>query len=388
MACMAKTKAAGITPGMVHVLTLVPYKIFPAKFGGQKNIAQFFEHLAKACPVVCVTVKSNEPQYAKGYTLLNPLSDSPLRYINPFYFFTLRSIIRRYRITHLMLEHPYYGWLGILLKLFTGVRLVIRSQNIESLRWKSLGKGWWKILWWYERITHRMADLNFFITDNDLNYALKHFRLPAAACVTITYGVEIDRAPLAGERARCKKVLQQRHGIRPNETIFLFNGALNYLPNYTAVQALVQSVNPVLLQQNFSYKILICGKGLPPEMQELKEYAHQNIIYAGFVDDIDVYFKGSDSFLNPVVEGGGIKTKLIEALSYNLNAVSTASGAFGVDGRLTNSKLLVTPDYDWVCFADAAKKSIAIRSDIPAQYFEHFYWGNIIKQAVQFMERG
>ncbi|MBE7172450.1 MAG: glycosyltransferase [Williamsia sp.] len=371
----------------IRVLTLVPYKIFPARFGGQKNIALFFEHLAKACEVVCVTVKSNDPRYAKGYTLLNPLADVPLRYINPLYFFTLRRIIRQYRITHLMLEHPYYGWLGILLKLFTGVKLVIRSQNIESLRWKSLGKWWWKILWWYERATHRAAHDNFFITDNDREYAVKYFRLSPSKCTTVTYGVEIDRAPAAEERARCKKILQQRHGIEPGETIFLFNGALNYLPNSNAVQAIVQQVNPVLLREGLSYKIVICGKGLPEEMNGLKDYAHQNIIHAGFVEDIDTYFKGSDVFLNPVVEGGGIKTKLIEALSYNLNAVSSASGAYGVDTRLTNNKLLVTPDYDWPLFAQAAKQSAASRADIPAAYFGHFYWGHIIRRAVSFMQQ-
>lgn len=373
---------------MIRVLTLVPYKIFPAKFGGQKNIALFFEHLAKACSVVCVTVKSNDPSYAKGYTLLNRLSDTSFRYINPRYFFTLRKIVRRYGITHLMLEHPYYGWLGILLKTFTGVKLVIRSQNIESLRWKSLGKWWWKILWWYERTTHHAADDNFFITDNDREYAIQHFGLSAQKCITVTYGVEIDRAPLPAERAQCKKILRQRHNIQPEETIFLFNGALAYMPNWAAVQAIVQSVNPVLLQEGFPYKIIICGKGLPGEMNELKDYAHLNIIYAGFVDDIDVYFKGSDVFLNPVVEGGGIKTKLIEALSYNLNAVSTASGAFGVTTQLTNNKLLVTPDYDWQPFARAAKKSAANKNDIPSSYFEHFYWGHIIRRAIEFMQQG
>jgi hypothetical protein len=64
-------------------------------------------------------------------------------------------------------------------------------------------------------------------------------------------------------------------------------------------------------------------------MNELKNYADQNIIYAGFVDDISIYFKGADVFINPVSYGGGIKTKLVEALGYNLNAVSTSNGAIG-----------------------------------------------------------
>ncbi len=74
---------------MTKILSLVSYKILPAKLGGQKSLALFTEYLAKEAELVCVTVKSNDQLYAKGYLLLNILSDSALRYINLFYFFRL-----------------------------------------------------------------------------------------------------------------------------------------------------------------------------------------------------------------------------------------------------------------------------------------------------------
>ena len=367
---------------MTKILSLVPYKIFPAIAGGQKNSALFNDYLSQECSLVCVTVKSNEPQYAKDYELLNVLSNAPSRYINLFYFFTLRSIIRRYRITHLVIEHPYYGWLGLLLQAFTPVRLVVHSQNIESTRWKSLGKWWWKILWWYEGWVHRRAAYNFFITDEDTEFALLNFHLRASACTTVPYGITLRQIPLAEERKRCKETLRRRHGIAPQEAIFLFNGALDYKPNYHAVEAIVEKINPLLLQQGFAYKIIICGKGLPAGMNELKAYTHQHIIYAGFVDDIDAYFKAADVFMNPVVEGGGVKTKLVEALGYNSNAVSTMSGAWGINPGLTNGKLSIVPDSDWAAFAKAAVQIAANSTDTPQAFFEHFYWGNIISKVV------
>src|SRR5687768_11758342 len=103
---------------MAKILSLVPYKILPAFVGGQKGIALFNEYLAKESHLICVTVKDNNPKDAKGYQLLNILSSGTLRYINVFYFLTLRKIIRQHAITHLVLEHPYYGWLGMLLKKF------------------------------------------------------------------------------------------------------------------------------------------------------------------------------------------------------------------------------------------------------------------------------
>ncbi len=369
---------------MAKILSLVPYKIFPANFGGQRAIALFNEYLAKETALVCITVKSNDPAYANGYTVLNRLPDSPLRYIDPFLFFTLRDTIRQHGITHLMLEHPYFGWLGLLLKKRTGVELIVRSHNIESLRWKGLGKGWWKILWRYERAVHRGADYNFFITDQDKDYAIRKYKVPASACTTITYGIGIDHPPLPEEKAHCREFLSEKHGISSTDTLFLFNGALGYRPNLLAVKAITDHINPLLMEQGLAYKIIICGQGLPAEMNELKEYAGKNIIYAGFVDDIALYFKGADLFLNPVTEGGGIKTKLIEALSYNLNAVSTENGAFGVDPALTNHKLVILENHDWQGFAKAAVGISQNRNRMPPEFYRHFYWGSIARKAARF----
>jgi polysaccharide biosynthesis protein PslH len=364
----------------MKLLSIVPYNIFPAKMGGQKGIALFNEYLSKEIILYCVTVKSNEASYAKGYTLLNRLSNSPFRYINFFYFFVLKKIIRQNKITHLMLEHPYYGWLGILLQRFCRIKLIIHSHNIESLRWKNLGKWWWKILYWYERITHRAADFNFFIQDNDRRFAIKNYGVNENKCTTITYGTEISQVPEMSERNRCKVLLQKTHHIVGNNTLLLFNGALNYPPNEAAVRIILNDINPALLKKNISYKIIIAGKGLSAEFNELREYASKNIIYAGFVDDITLYFKGADIFINPVTDGGGIKTKLVEALSFNMNAVSTENGAIGIPEGVTGSKLKIVENGNWQRFADNIVEA-GTGGNVPPAFFEHFYWGAIVKKA-------
>src|SRR6202008_4176961 len=115
---------------------------------------------------------------------------------------------------------------------------------------------------------------------------------------------------------------------------------------------ILEEINPRLLQEKgFNYKIIICGKGLPAELNELKEYADKNIIYAGFVDDIEVYFKAADIFLNPVQSGGGIKTKMVEAIAYGDTVVSTKSGAAGISKEISGDKLVVVEDNDWDKFS-------------------------------------
>jgi len=369
---------------MAKVISLVSYPFLPAKVGGQKGVALFNKYFSQYHELICVTTKKNDPSAAAGYEVLNILSNSPLRYINFFYFFTLRKIIKQNQATHLILEHPYYGWLGILLKWFCGIKLVLHSHNIEGLRWKTLGKWWWRILWQYEKFTHRLADFNFFIHDDDRKYGITHFGLNAAKCITMTYGIEWKEIPSYEETQHAKQQLRYQFNIDNRKNILLFNGAFNYSPNLDALKNIIEYINPLLQQkEGFHYIIIICGRDIP-EIISRKTYP--GIMIAGFVDDIGLYFKGADIFLNPVTEGGGIKTKLVEAIGYNLNAVSTANGAMGINPAYCNGKLLINPNNNWQSFTELVIKATRIHADTPAIYFENFYWGYTTQKAAAFIE--
>lgn len=372
---------------MLNVLSLVSYPFLPPKMGGQKGIAFFYAYLSKHINLTCITTKANDVSEVSGYKVINILSNSRLRYINIFYFFTLQSFIKKNKITHLILEHPYYGWLGILLKWFCNVKLIVHSHNIESLRFKSTGRFWWQLLWFYEKFVHQQADGNFFIHDEDRKYAAENFKLDEKKCITVTYGFELKEAPDSEEKIIAKNKLCKLYHLENEVKILLFNGTLDYKPNLDALEAILKYINPLLLSNpDFKYKLIICGKGLPAVYDELKQYKTANIIYAGFVDDINIYFKGADIFINPVLDGGGIKTKLVEALGYNLSSVSTMSGAIGVPVAVTGKKLTVVYDNEWQNFVNAVITTDP-KENIPPGFFDHFYWGNIALKAEKFLDK-
>ncbi|MFM2326095.1 MAG: hypothetical protein RIR31_297 [Bacteroidota bacterium] len=373
-------------PEEIRVLTLISYKFLPAKLGGQKNIALFFKFFSSLIPTTCVTVKDNDTSCVTEYEVLNIIQNGRLRYMNPFYFFTLKKIIRSKKITHLMVEHPYYGWLGILLKLFCKVKLIIRSQNIEAERFKSIGKWWWGILWNYEKMVHRFADYNFFIQEDDQMYGINKYKLDPAKCFIITYGFELTGPPALENRITAKETISSLYKLPAETRIILFNGTLNYKPNKDALDNILNYVNPLLLaNKNFSYKIIICGSRLEASYNELKDYADKNIIYAGFVDDITLFYKAADMLINPVIDGGGIKTKLVEALGYNMNVVTTASGAIGVPQSITGAKMKIVADNNWNNFTEAIVES-QNKSVIPQAFFNHFYWGKIAEKAATILQ--
>jgi glycosyltransferase involved in cell wall biosynthesis len=368
---------------MSTIISIVSYPFLPAKTGGQKGIALFYKYFSKYCRLICISTKKNETSLA-SYEIINTLPNSRLRYINLFLFFPIYKQLKKQKATHLLLEHPYYGWLAILLKKASGVKLIAHSHNIEFQRWKTLNKWWWPIMAGYEKRLHRNADYNFFKTEEDKSAAISIFGLKEEKCAVITYGIECNNIPTSIERQACRIKLLQQHDINSNTTIFLFNGSLDYYPNLQALKTIVEKINPLLLKGNFHYKIIICGKGLPHYMNELKEYVDKNIIYTGFVEDISIYFKGADIFINPVTEGGGIQTKLVEALGYNLNVVSTHKGAIGIPPETTTGKMKVVQDNDWESFA-CAMRIENNSTDIPETFFKYFYWQNIAEKAKRFI---
>ena len=339
-------------------------------------------------PITCFTVDENKKAEIHQVTIDALLGSTHFkwRYINPFLFFKIQKKCKQAGIKHIIIEHPYMGWLGILLKKFAGVTLIIRSHNIEGLRFKSIHKWWWKILFVYEKLVHKMADLSLFITQEDFDYAVTHYKTSASKSMVATYGIEEAEPTPFSEKIKAKENICIKYGLDNHTKIFLFNGSLNYKPNTDAVQEIIEKINPLLLNQKLHYKVIICGKGLPDSLNPLNN--HHNIIYAGFVDSIAEYVQAADIFINPVIDGGGIKTKLVEALAANTTCISYQSGAIGVPQSITGNKLILVKDMDSNTFVDELlKKTNSPNVDTPEVFFDYFNWSNIAQKIMLRIEK-
>ena len=174
-----------------------------------------------------------------------------------------------------------------------------------------------------------------------------------------------------------RRTIKTLHSIHADEKILLFNGSLFHHSNYDAVSVIVEKINPLLLRKNVKYRIIICGKGLPDFFGNLEAYKDQNVIHAGFVDDIDLYFKAADVFLNPILSGGGIKTKAVEAIAMNCTVVSTEFGALGMKRSVCGDKLQVVLDNDWTAFSEGVVQALSAETQTPPAFYDYYYWGNI-----------
>ncbi|GAC1442599.1 MAG: glycosyltransferase family 4 protein [Sediminibacterium sp.] len=364
------------------VLGIVSYKVFPALMGGQKGIADFYRHLATKTGVVLVVSKdnqANEPYIKNIYPLLyNHWKGLG----NMRYLYELTRLVRQHKVTVIMIEHSYFGWLGVALRWLTQKPLVIRSHNIEAHRFRDMQRSLWWVYERYERWVHRQANHNFFVTEEDQKIAITQWQLDAVKCSTITHGTAIKESPSRAVNLLCREALLLQHHLGKETVLFLFNGTLDYAPNIDALRVIIHELLTRLDTGKFRFRIFICGSRISDQWKAaLLNYPQ--LIFTGFVDDISAYYKGADCFINPITLGGGIRTKLVEALSWNQTVISTKNGARGIDTSVTGDKLILVDDYDWTAFARAMTSiNTHAHPDTPAAFYRHYNWDKIVQKAL------
>jgi glycosyltransferase involved in cell wall biosynthesis len=141
-------------------------------------------------------------------------------------------------------------------------------------------------------------------------------------------------------------------------------------------------IYPRLKQQNLAFKIIVCGKGLPEAIAQ-KIVKTEHIKYMGFADDINLYIDAADIMLNPILSGGGVKTKAIDTLARNQRVISTQNGALGIDANVCGNNLIVVDDNNWDTFTNAVVQYINQPKQLPAAFYETYSWSNIVSNLVK-----
>jgi glycosyltransferase involved in cell wall biosynthesis len=79
--------------------------------------------------------------------------------------------------------------------------------------------------------------------------------------------------------------------------------------------------------------------------RQLRARASENVIVTGFVDDVRPYMARAQVFVIPLLAGGGIRGKALEAMAMKRPIVTTTIGVEGIHLRHEESALFAdTPD--------------------------------------------
>jgi glycosyltransferase involved in cell wall biosynthesis len=120
----------------------------------------------------------------------------------------------------------------------------------------------------------------------------------------------------------------------------LFVGNFAYEPNIDATLYLSREIFPLILKDVPDAKLFLVGNAPPPEICSLS--SNKQIEVTGHVASLIPFYKHANVVVCPLRIGGGVKVKVLEALSFGKAIVSTPIGAQGLD--LSSYKALAIAD--------------------------------------------
>ena len=196
------------------------------------------------------------------------------------------------------------------------------------------------------------ADLCAFVTDDDA--VLARSLAPGLRSVVIPDGVD--------------HLLRSSDPVEPVPALsgpsLVFVGNFAYEPNLDAARFLLDQVLPRVRAELPDARLLLVGNGPPPWLRD--QAAAVGATVTGWVPSVRPYLMAADVVVCPLRIGGGVKVKVLEALSLGCAIVTTPVGAQGLP-RGPQAPLVVEPEPE--AFASAAadvlrcpEQRVALRS--------------------------
>jgi glycosyltransferase involved in cell wall biosynthesis len=236
-------------------------------------------------------------------------------------------------------QFEWLPYMSTLAGVATTAPRVVVAHNVDTLIWHRyyitardpLRRGFFWLQWRrterFELATFRQASQVIAVSDEDARLIREKFHMPDVEVVDNG----IDRAYFAAARG-------QR---QPGQILFL--GALDWRPNLDAVNLLLDSIFPAVLQRVPTARLCIVGRLPPPALVQRIASMAQVELHAN-VPDVRPFLAESTVMAVPLRIGGGSRLKILEALACGLPVVSTRVGAEGL--RLRANMDFVQADED------------------------------------------
>lgn len=167
--------------------------------------------------------------------------------------------------------------------------------------------------------TVKYADKTFVLNQRDEDLYFRIYECKPAAILPVTVPIKENRYP------------KIHHA---NEALNILFVGVDYYPNVYGIEWFINEVIP-----NISIQYTLSVVGYNMEKYRNKWEVNKNIVVVGTVDDLQHYYEMCDIVIAPIFEGGGMKVKTAEALSYGKLVIGTYESTFGYwenAGKLRN----------------------------------------------------
>jgi hypothetical protein len=153
----------------------------------------------------------------------------------------------------------------------------------------------------------------------------------------------------------------------------LFLGALNRPQNVDAVRYFWEKVWPAVRERVPDTEFRVAGGGLPKDLErEMSE--DPRVVLTGFVENIEQEYNSASVFVAPILTGGGVIVKILDALAAGVPVVTTTYGNEGIRAEPGKEVFVADNPGDFASFVVHLLRDEELRNSVGSagrQYVEN-----------------
>jgi glycosyltransferase involved in cell wall biosynthesis len=346
------------------------------------------ESIKDICTAVhAIEVNTDIRLFKAMFNLFKSVPYNVERFISRKFSQKLKELLQNEKYDAIHLEGTFVAWYIDIIRKYTNTPVFLRSHNVEYLIWERLYKNaprnpqsqyiryLAKKLKRFEAKYFNKFDGIMAITEDDavrmrkdLNVTVPIEVIPAGVDFeTFTLNTEIETLP---------------------NSLFLF-GSLDWMPNVEAVLWFYFQVFSQLKEEFPDIKLYIGGKNPPQEILQLHD--EKQVFVYGNVPSARDFMQSFEIMLVPLLSGGGMRIKIIEAMAIQKVIISTSIGAEGIKITPDENILIANTPQEFVaqikrCFQNPELKQKLMQNALQTVK-THYDWQSITQKTMDFYQR-
>lgn len=228
---------------------------------------------------------------------------------------------RTFDIVHL--QGP---WMGQYLDVIQGAKTILDEVDVYSLvayrqyqNEKNLGMRLYNLFEWvkcqsFELAACQRADLVLTRSEKDKNF-IQNYLPNKQVDLLLPWFEGLEEFSHISERPTEQKSI-------------LFMGTMSRIRNIEAALYFYEKIFPMIRKEIPGVKFYIVGSSPSEKIQNLGK--DQDVIVTGYVEDIGSFYQKCSVFVAPILVGGGIIVKILNAMAAGRPVITTAFGNEGI----------------------------------------------------------
>ena len=172
-----------------------------------------------------------------------------------------------------------------------------------------------------EYFAYKLSDKVVFVSDAEVDFSENALHLDRGKAIVIPNVLDIKPLTVTPEAVAKFK---GQYGLN-NKVVATFVGDLTSVQNKDCVDFILNQLAEKVEGRRKDIAFLIVGKG-----KESFQNHPGNVIFTGYVDDIDPVIAATDVFVAPLRVGAGTKTKVLLFMAYGVPILTTEVGVEGI----------------------------------------------------------